>query len=125
METAITNRQAVVGDILVNVWGYSMTIVDYYRVVKISPKSVVIEPCASKTVEGSEGYLSGQAVPAAEVSITNVNDMIDGKVKQYRVYRRENIDGRPDYYVGSLDGYSTVHYFTLWDGRPRSFNHCD
>jgi hypothetical protein len=122
METTI-NKEVEVGSILLDVWGYSMTIVDFYRVVKVSPKSVIVEPCASKTVEGSEGYLSGQSVPTPEVPITNVNDLKDGKVKQYRLFRRETSYGVS--YVGSLDGYGTMHYLKVWDGRPRSFNHCD
>ena len=46
-----------VGDILYNSWGYNQTNVDWYQVIKVKPKSIVIHPIAGDYKE--TGFLSG------------------------------------------------------------------
>ena len=60
-----------VGDILFDVWGYSMTIVEYYKVTKIlSPTKIEIVEIGLQAVEGSQDSGGGQTVlpvPAREI----------------------------------------------------------
>ena len=53
-----------VGDFIYQQWGYSMTILDFYKVVKVSKsgKSCTLEKVKSRTVRGEAGY-EGYAVP--------------------------------------------------------------
>lgn len=39
-----------VGDLLVNTWGYDCTIVDFYQVVKVGPRSVTLRKIGGRTV---------------------------------------------------------------------------
>ena len=92
-------------------WGYSMTIVDFYAVIKETPKSLTVVPMTSK--ETPQGYLSGTSVPDAPVT--------DGPTS--RLLKRKG------YYVGTLNkanGNKLVRHIVFdWDGTPKDFNHCD
>lgn len=124
MKTAtVQAAEAVkVGTILVNVWGYSMTIVDYYRVVKVSAKSVVIAPISSE--ETGTGYLSGTSVPRTDGAVASVDLLKDGQPQMFRAFIRESYD-KDICFVSKLGHYGVMNYLRIWDGRPRHFNHCD
>lgn len=106
-----TATESLVGKVLVNSWGYSMTIVDFYKVVRETEKTVVVVPLKGGETK-VEGFLSGTVMPS---------EVIDGD-KQFRLYKRAN--GSEQCFAGSL-GSSVMHYLRLWDGRPEHFNHCD
>ena len=53
--TPTTGMEVHEGDIFVSSWGYSMTLVDFYQVTKVSKtgKSVNVRKLASKVVPGT------------------------------------------------------------------------
>lgn len=57
------NVKVNVGDIFVTSWGYDQTNVDFYQVVEVKAKTVIIKSIASKTVEGSSYYDSCRVKP--------------------------------------------------------------
>ena len=52
-----------VGMIFENSWGYDQTNVDYYQVVRLTPRGCYIRPIGSKSVVGSDGFMSDRVVP--------------------------------------------------------------
>ncbi|WP_194483307.1 hypothetical protein [Bradyrhizobium sp. CCBAU 21365] len=89
-----------------------MTLVDFYKVVRETKRSVWIVPIAA--VENQTGYLSGTCVPDPSRITFDKPSMIRKR------------DG---YYKGSI-AQSKNHtlenmYLRDWDGQPKSFNHCD
>ena len=50
-----------VGDIVYNEWGYDQTNVDFFKVVEVTKKSVVLVELDSKTTE--DGFMCGDTVP--------------------------------------------------------------
>jgi len=55
------------GTVLMSMWGYDQTNIDYYQVVEVSPsrKTVKIRPIAQRSVEG-EQYMTGSCWPLAD-----------------------------------------------------------
>lgn len=99
-----------VGDILSCTWGYSMIIVDFYRVVKVLPSSVKIEKLQQKIVSGDDGF-QGRVVPTDKA----VKSGVDGKT--YRVLFTG--DGEP---CLKIESYA---YARPWDGLPKMFDRMD
>jgi len=102
--------------ILVNVWGYSMTIVDYYKVVRETPKTVIIRKLKSK--EEHTGFLSGKSVPSDEFA----------DEKEFRAVKpKTSFDGSytQECFKSSLDYRGSMNYLRVWNGEAKSFNHCD
>ena len=93
-----------VGDIVVATWGYSMTIVDFYQIIKATGKSFTLRELEQKIVHG-DGQ-RGESVP------------IEGKFNE----REKPINVR-------INKYGSVKidraYCRLWTGQPVSFDHMD
>ena len=51
----------VVGDVIYNSWGYDQTNIDYFQVVEVKAKSIVIREIAQN--RSQTGYMSGEAQP--------------------------------------------------------------
>lgn len=66
-ETATTNKAPEVGDILYSSWGYDQTNIDFYKIVRATDKSVWIQKIGSRSVEGSQGFMSCNVVPDPDV----------------------------------------------------------
>jgi len=104
-----------VGDILACIWGSTMTLVDFYRVEKITAKTLLIVKLESK--ETDEGFLTGRSVP------TDVE------------YIRPHGEGREVLRVYAGGGFAKGTYFSKkhgfcqtfekWNGKPVYYNHCD
>ena len=107
-----------VGDIFYDSWGYSMTIVDFYKVVRLTPKGA--EVVGLGQTETSLGYLYGTTVPT------------ETETKRHGVLKFTT------YSTGSLYLSGTVHnvyennpqdsrkvHLSKWSGSPVHFNHCD
>lgn len=92
-----------VGDYLVSSWGYSMTIVDYYRVVSIKGLNLQIESVGNNIVEGSGGY-QGSCVPNTK---SKGGEVLKATVTPYGVKVKSN-------YASKWDGVSS-HYFNYMD----------
>lgn len=91
-----------VGDILVSIWGYEQTNVDYYQVVGITAKSVKIHPIMSSTTES--GYMCGTCTPCRGAYIKNIfMDGVTTKRVNYGCVRiargiyAHKWDGKPHY----------------------------
>ena len=99
------------GDILSDSWGYSMTIVEYYKVVSIpSPCKVELVELAHNVVKGSEDRGGGMNVmPDTEREIG------DHIIKQIVKGRGEY---GPAWYVKINDSCK----LTKWDGKPHYQN---
>ena len=94
-----------VGDILASSWGYEQTNVDFYKVTKVTAKSVKIEQVG--TTETDTGFLTGTAVPALDNTV--------GEPSTRRFYSIG--DGR---YGCRLTSFSSAY---LWDGKPKYCSH--
>jgi hypothetical protein len=111
-------RPFVPGDILVNSWGYSMTLVDFYEVTRVGAagwkdkrgqsvheQTVWLRHIGGKNVSQT-GYLSGTTVP--DITVT----------KSPEIFRRTARNGR-------CSGHNSSGSAQLWDGQPEHYNHCD
>ena len=103
---------AKIGDILSCTWGYSMTIVDFYKVIKVSPsgKSVTVQRLASDCIEGHAGY-EGYVMPSAHAHHYN------------ETYKNKRI--KSAYNGGYEIKISDCQYASLWDGKKKYFNRID
>lgn len=95
------------GTVFVDSWGYNMTIIDFYEVVRSTDKTVWLRQIKQHTVEDT-GFMSGTCAP------NEPHEPCNDKVTMCRINKRD-----PEW-VGS--GY---HMARLWDGKPRYFNHMD
>lgn len=110
MEASLDPSVPKVGDILYSSWGYGMTIVDFFKVIKVSPsgKSITLQELESDIVEGS-GY-DGYKMPSKH------EDRRKSPIKNKRVS-----PGRDGYSVKinqSANAYK-------WDGKKKYFNTLD
>lgn len=109
----------IVGKVLVDSWGYSMVIVDFYRVVKATDKTVVVIPMTSReTAEAGTNGFAGTSMPE--------EDMPNGAQTRLRII--DKVNGR--FYRGTVtNGTGTKmcppHTLFEWDGRPMGYDHCD
>lgn len=96
-----------IGDILVSTWGYSMTIVDFYRVEKITPKAVTIVRIGKRTDSGWSGYAMPD--PDRVIDPTPLRRML----------------GKPFHGEYSIRGYNSTSFARRWNGKPVYFNMMD
>lgn len=90
------------GDVLVNSWGYDQTNVNFYQVVEVKAKSVVIIEICYKVVENSAGYDSCRVVPVKDNFVNNKS--ISKRIREFI-----NSEGEPDYYFSSAYGSLLKH----------------
>ena len=92
-----------VGDILVRNWGYSMVLVDFYKVIERKKASVKLAKLENKVVDGDPSR--GHVVPGDSIV---ENKTVDGKLFRIGVKWSKEV-------VCQVDGH-TVHY---WNGKPQ------
>ena len=111
-----------VGDILCLTWGYSMIIVQFYEVTRVTPSKVGLVELKQKEV--STGYLSGYTKPLLgeyiEPDGTAYNVHPDKLYSVRPGYKDEPVVRIPDYPNGP--DYRSAH---IWSGRDVYFDHCD
>lgn len=113
-----TDNPYKVGDILVSSWGYSMIIVNFYEVTRVTAKKV--ELAELKQEQTQTGFLSGTTVPVLGKYVEqDGGPCMVGKGKLF-VVRESGSVVIPDY-----PGGRTHIYAKKWDGRPRSYDFCD
>ena len=100
-----------VGDIMYSSWGYSMTIVDFYKVIKVSPsgKSVTLQEMQLDVVEGTPGY-EGFAMPS------NYED------KRQKPIKNKRVSPSPEGYSVKINSAAWAY---KWDGKKKYFNRMD
>lgn len=89
-----------VGDVFYNSWGYEQTNIDWYQVVALKPKSIVIRPIAKNYKE--TGFMCGDSQP-----------------------RRNDFTGEPRTKPLSEDGRVRMTHggCSKWDGKPAHESH--
>ena len=104
-----TPQEVEVGDILECNWGYSMSLVDYYKVIERKKASIKLAKLETKIVSGDGGR--GTCIPTDK---TKPDQYVDGKL--FRIgYKYDNK------VVCSVNGHSCYY----WDGKPGSFDTWD
>jgi hypothetical protein len=96
-------------------WGYSMTLNNFYQVIRETKGRAWVKQIGSRCVRDS-GYLQGYEVP--NVDDKNIN------FKEYMIIRKENADGSVTY-RGKCDLSSTRTLEEVKEGQEFYFNHCD
>ena len=104
------NQEIKVGDILVCSWGYSMSLVDFYKVVKVTAKSAFLLKMGNKTVEHDSYGMYSRVMPS-EICTTDKPLM--------RRIQRSHYDG--ELYCKITD----YQYARKWDGQSKYFNDND
>lgn len=126
METAVkTENKISVGDILVASWGYSMTLTTWVKVIKVSPKTLLVAEIERKALSPDElekqnlkpGFLQMYTMPLKTLSTYNGEH-----APQFRLFANRAGDGG---WHGFPDGIITRLYFKKWDGRPQFEDHAD
>jgi hypothetical protein len=95
-------------------WGYSMTLIEFYEVVKETAKTVVLRELEQEEV--TDGFLSGTTTPTTEYAKDR-----DGQYKEVRAYKR-SFNGEQNY-ISKKAGFKKFYHD--WNGKPKHFNHCD
>ena len=108
--------KAEVGDILVVQWGYSMRLVDYYRVISANGKSVKLEHLKGKRIT-DDGW-TGTEVPTDKVE---KDDRVDGKSFRLIPPERQFMHDIENWNVCKING----NYAEFWDGKPKHFDTLD
>lgn len=115
-----------IGDILTSTWGYSMQIVDFYKVIKTTPHTVTLVQIESKD-NVATGFLSGTVMPDPQNEMTETDwkalpSFGEVRPKKKIIFTRK-INGEDRYGLcRDKNGHSSCH---LWDGKPKNYNHCD
>lgn len=107
-----------VGDIIHHSWGYGQTNCDFYQVVRVTKASIEVRPIGTKTVPGSEGFMSRKAMPVKDnflagkfTALTeSSNDTPDKIMKRVSAYIKD--DGTLRYYIPTPYGWCDK-----WDGK--------
>ena len=95
-----------VGDIIYSNFSYSMIIIDFYKIVKISGKTFTFRKLKDKIVSGN-----GQA--GKSVPIPDEFDTKETEEKRARINKFGDV---------KLDKYTYCYY---WNGEPVAFDHLD
>lgn len=101
-------EEVEVGDILYCIWGYSMTIAQFYKVISRTKSSVKLRELESRIVSG-DGW-QGTCVPTDE---EKDNQYVDGKSLRIKSYSEGMVCRIND------------HSCYYWDGTPKSFDRLD
>lgn len=113
----MTKNNSKVDKILVNQWGYSMSMVSFYRIIKETSKTVTVV-----RVEPIEKYSENDSF-AGRCTPTNKEILNNGKSEEFRVLKPK--DANDQYYKGSLDHQRTQYLTEHIDGQSYYYNHCD
>jgi len=113
-----------VGDILHHSWGYDQTNCDFYQVTEVKPASVVLRKIGTKTVPGSEGFMSCSLLPEKDAFIEKGHHALT-KYGDDITPDKPSIFKKVSFYVkedGSLRYFIPVPYgwCDLWEGKPES-----
>lgn len=109
-----------VGDIVTTTWGYSMTLVDFYEVIRTTACKVELRQLQQN--EDMTGYLSGETTP-------RLGEYEEPSNAPYSVHPGQLCKVREDgcILIPAHFGWGghDFNYARKWNGQPRHFNHCD
>lgn len=100
-----------VGDILSSSWGATMTLVDFYRVVKTTKTTITFVTMRSEETSDG-GFLTGTSLP--RIGTEDYGNPFKRKV-QYSDLNKCDI----------VRGHTSSNIARKWDGFPLHYNHCD
>ncbi len=106
------------GKILHTSWGYDMTHNDYAVVLDQTDKTILCQMLGNKKIDGA-GY-EGQEVPDITKTI--------GNPFRLRIKGNENhlfFTGSYPYVINQYGESKHKGYFSIWSGRPNSYNYND
>lgn len=90
------NHNFVEGSIIYNSWGYDQTNIDFYQIVEVKPKSVILRAIASSYVKGSEGFMCANVKP--------IKDYFVGEPILKKINISVNYNGNISYYIKAKFG---------------------
>jgi hypothetical protein len=96
-------KNSETGDIYVCTWGYNMTNVDFYQVVRCTGRSVYLQKLETEKIPN--GFLTGHMTPIRDRFVSDEFRKVLGEDRSIR-----------------LKSYAKA---SLWDGKPTYYNHCD
>ena len=108
--------KAEVGDILVCEWGYSMRLVEYYRVISANGKSVKLEHLKGRRIT-DDGW-TGTEVPT---DVVVKDDKVDGRTFRIIPPNKQLWNDIQNWNVCKING----NYAEFWDGKPKAFDTLD
>lgn len=141
------DKDIKIGDILVCSWGYSMILTTWVKVIKVSPKSILVREIGTRGATDEEraaakigpkendGFLQLYVMPVPESERMDskfVNGEWTKVTKDYRLFDRGNEMRWDDLgdkqvpvrkFITVKDRYTKTFY--LWDGKPEHEDHCD
>ena len=97
-----------VGDILSSSWGYSMTIVSWYQVIKVTPKTITVKEIEAKIIDGNG--MHGESIPVPNLFSKR------GLYPEQSFTRKVKGD-----YININESQTAW----IWDGNPKYHNHWD
>lgn len=113
-----TSNPYKVGDVVYTSWGYSMIIVQFYKVTRVTPSKVGLVELEQN--EDYTGYLSGVTTPILDKEIEGNNSPYSAHEDcLYKVCE----DGRVR--IPSYRGGHDYKSAWRWNGNPVTFDHCD
>lgn len=96
------SQHFAVGDVVYNTWGYDQTNADFYQVMKVCGRSLVLRQLASRTTE--TGFMSGHSVP-----VIGEFDAHDSYPERHFVYPGYDSEPRVHFKFGCG---------SKWNGKP-------
>lgn len=110
-------QENYVGRIFHCSWGYSMTINEFAVCVRQTEKALFLRQCASATLTGDTfgGHQTSDGKPLENAPEFKVRKIGDSHFKGSLIQNRHG-----DSYKNK-----SAKYWSLWDGRPVYYNHCD
>lgn len=85
-----------VGQVLYNSWGYDQTNIDFYQIIEVKEKSIILREIASSYVAGSEGFMCANVKP--------VENAFVGEPILKKVIVSVGYNGNVSYYIKAEHG---------------------
>lgn len=101
------------GDILYSSWGYTMRLVDFYKVISSSKSFVKLAHLADYNSQQDEYGQAGKKMP--KLDQTEPDSNVDGR--RFKVHIRD--DGKAFVKINNYE------WAEMWDGKPKSFDTYD
>jgi hypothetical protein len=90
------NHNFVEGSIIYNSWGYDQTNIDFYQIVEVKTKSVIIRRIESCYVSGTEGFMCANVKP--------IKDCFLGEPILKKIVTSVNYSGNISYHIKAKYG---------------------